>query len=369
MRILHSAAFLKPSSGMLNQMRWEQEAAHTLGLDWRVRMFCPENWVEQSEIICAAKSLKSQPDQNLLSKAKGWFDLRNEYHQWLKSEEDNVDVFLLRYNVHDFLQLKFISECKKPVCLVHHTLEVPELASSGGIVSKARAGFEEVIGKHAIRRSHVTVGVTNEIIKYEKQRASQLDKPTVLYPNGIMFNHSVLIDRRFVVPELLFVASSFVAWHGLDLLLKEMKTNKSNFVLHLVGDLMPEDLLIAANDSRIVLHGRKSHRDIQTIAESCWVGLSSFALERKGMTEACTLKVREYLMMGLPVYAGYKETFPDSFQFYQNGSLSVDKILDFARSFRNTDKMLISELSKPHIDKISALSRLSAFLESEFSQL
>lgn len=364
MRVLHSAALLRPPVGIMNQMRWEQEAAHQLGLNWQVKMFCPALQLGAEEITHFSKKVATTKNQNIIAKTRSWFNLRSEYHQWLISQEDEVDVFLLRYYVHDPFQLKFITECKKPVCLVHHTLEVPELASPNGIGAKARSYFDLVLGKHAIQRSSITIGVTNEIISYEKLRANQPDKLSILYPNGITCQPQILIDRRQSIPELLFVAGTFAPWHGLDLLLKTLKNNETPFILHLVGNLSSDDLLVAENDSRIVLHGHKTHQEINLIAESCWLGISSFALHRIGMKEACTLKVREYLMLGLPVYAGYKETFPDDFQFYRNGSLSIDKILEFAIKYRNTDKNLISEYSREFIDKVSSLNSLSNQLQA-----
>jgi glycosyltransferase involved in cell wall biosynthesis len=363
MRVLHSAALLSPSSGMLNQMKWEQEAAHQLSLDWQVRMFCPIGWLEPSEIIQFSKDITTKKNENIVEKTSKWLRFRREYYQWLISQENSVDIFLLRYSVHDPFQLRFIADCKKPVCLVHHTLELPELASANGFVAKTRVFLENIMGRHAIQQCYATIGVTQEIVDYEKKRGNQPDKLSIVYPNGIMFHYETLNDRRGDIPELLFVASHFVEWHGLDLLLKAMQSNSGQFTLHLVGNLSADDLAMAQLDPRIVLHGSKSHQEINIISESCWLGLSSFALYRKGMKEACTLKVREYLMMGLPVYAGYKESFPETFEYYRNDILNVDSLLDFSRKNRHIQRLDISLSSKKYIDKLEILSSLSSFLE------
>ena len=343
-------------------MTWEQEAAHELGLDWQVKMFCPIGSAEKSEVIRLSEKIKNGTGKGKIRKVINWLVLRWEYHQWLKSHESMVDVFLLRHYVHDPFQLLFIAQCKKPVYLVHHTLEVHELALAGGLSGRIRAVLESLIGKYCIRQSKLTIGVTQEIIDYEKKRALQPDKPSLLYPNGIMYSGQTVSDKRGDVPELIFVASFFAPWHGLDLLLAAMQMNKDEFILHLVGDVSPEDKEIAKKDKRVVLHGRKSHLEIQEIAATCWLGLSSFALFRNNMKEACTLKVREYLMMGLPVYAGYKETLSQDFEFYVSGMPNIQEILAIGRLHKMIPRIRVAAAARPHIDKVNLLAVLAGRL-------
>lgn len=359
MKVLHTAALLRPPSGILNQMRWEQEAANALGIDWRVKMFCPSGFIKPEEIIQEANSVRFDKNKRKISKIFDWFSLRCEYHQWLKSQENEVDIFVLRYYVHDPFQLQFVKTSKKPVFFVHHTLEGPELAMPEGLGAKGRSFLDNLLAPPTIRAASGTIGVTNEIIKYEKQRAGQPKKTSILYPNGIMFDDGLLADdERTDVPEFLFVASFFAPWHGLDLLLESIQTSDTKFVLHLVGDLSEEDRNMAEADSRIVLHGRKNQQEIRRIAARCWGGISSFALHRKNMKEACTLKVREYLMMGLPVYAGYVEMLSESFPYYEKGTASIEALLDFFSALRLIERSLVKSESKPYLDKKILLSSL-----------
>lgn len=364
MKVLHSAALLSPPSGILNQMRWEQQVADEAGIDWQVKMFCPSGSVNSEKIIQESTTVSFERIKSKFGKAWAWLKLRWEYHRWLKSQENDVDVFLLRYYVHDPFQLLFIRRCKKPVYLVHHTLEGPELAMSGGLKDRLRSAFDNIIANPCIKAASGIVGVTNEIIEYENARA-KVKKQSFLYPNGIVFtSNEIAEDHRTETPEILFVASYFASWHGLDLLLDEMKKNNSHFVLHVVGDVFDEDIRSAKHDPRVIIHGRKSHAEIKQLAAKCWGGVSCFGLHRVKMKEACTLKVREYLMLGLPVYAGYTEVLPDSFPFFKRGEVAITDMLDFFNQHRHLRRKEISEKSKEYIDKNQLLRLLYSDLAS-----
>ena len=76
------------------------------------------------------------------------------------------------------------------------------------------------------------------------------------------------------------------------------------------------------------------------------------------MREACTLKVREYLMLGIPVYAGYTDVFPESFRFYKKGEADIEAILNFAHSQRISSRIEICVASHPYINKEILLEKL-----------
>jgi glycosyltransferase involved in cell wall biosynthesis len=361
--VLHSCALLAPAAGIAQQMRWEQAAAEELGLDWRTRIFCPPSSLPRSELVVHARGMSSAVGS--VAKLLNWIRLRYHYYRWLKSLEDSVDLFLLRYYVHDPFQLLFLRTTKKAAVLVHHSLEVPELASAADPTAVLRSSLERLVGKYAVRASALTVGVTPEIARHQIDRARQPNRKWLVYPNGVRYEAPVLPDQRGENPELLFTASAFLPWHGLDLLLAAVKASNRQFVLHLVGELRPEDRASASKDPRIVIHGRLTADEIRKLSATAWIGLSSFALHRNNMEEACTLKVREYLMMGLPVYSGHRDVFDATFPFYKTGNVVVDSILEFAQSCRSIARETVSTLARPSIDKVELLRGLYEGLLSE----
>lgn len=357
LRVLHSAALLSPPSGILAQMDWEQDAANTLGLDWHVRMYCPQNSQNKAGVIHYDKAIDAQHLKSPMGKLLAWFKLRRNYHQWLLQQQEHFDIFLLRYYVHDPFQLAFVRRCKKPVYFVHHTLEVPELALPGGIAGFVRSHLEAFLGRLSIAKAAGVIGVTQEIVDYELARAASPDKNAYVYPNGIIFKELTLEDRRSqYVPELLFVAN-FAPWHGLDILLENIAQSKEKFILNLVGKI-PDDLLDLTRDSRIKVHGTLNQQQIMELSAQCWIGISSFALFRKNMKQACPLKVREYLMLGLPVYGDYEDIFQNNAVFFRFGHHQVESIINFSIDSRLYEKPHISKISKEFIDKKILLSEL-----------
>lgn len=367
LRVLHSAALLRPPSGICTQMDWEQEAAVALGIDWQVKMFCPSNSKGGFKVMHFDPAVKAERLKNPLGKVLSWIQLRRHYHDWLLAQQDNVDVFLLRYYVHDPFQLAFVKRCKKPVYFVHHTLEVPELALPGGVSGLVRAKLETLLGRLTIAKATGVIGVTQEIVDYELARAGCPDKPSYVYPNGIVFKELQLEDRRSPdVPELLFVAN-FAPWHGLDVLLKNIVQSKERFVLHLVGKI-PSELLALTLDPRIKVHGHLNQQQIQDLSAQCWVGLASFALFRNKMKQACPLKVREYLMLGLPVYGDYEDVFGDSAEYFKKGDEAMEKIIDFSRLSRINTRNDTRRDAKSFIDKKSLLFGIFAYLTMQLKK-
>ena len=355
MRVLHTAQSIDPAIGIINQMVWEQQAAKDLQLPWRSAIFAPSCCAKSSDIVVTIDGVERQA--GLFKRLRAWWYLRSRYYSWLRKQESQVDVFLLRHSVADVFELFFILRTKKPVFLVHHTLEVPELTGTG-FDNPIKALVEVVVGYASLRLAKGIVGVTDEIIQYEQSRLRGLHKECFKYPNGIIFSGRPLKDRRGETPELLFVASSFVPWHGLDLLLQSIPESQADFLLHLVGQVGDDLKALAKSDSRIVIHGKLTQNEIKHLSETCWVGISSLALDRKNMTEACTLKVREYLMLGLPVYAGYSDVFPESFIFYKKGKADISSILGFAQFHRSSSREETSLDSRPYIDKEILLKKL-----------
>jgi len=155
-----------------------------------------------------------------------------------------------------------------------------------------------------------------------------------------------------------------MAMTGLDLLIDAASKSSSDFKIHLVGKLSQEHRETLASDERFILHGTLERPAIERLMGDCIVGLSTFALFRIGFTEGNTLKVREYLRAGLPVYAGYKEIFDDDFPFYRNGPVDMEKILEFADDIIDVDRSTISQAAKPIIDKSVVLSNIYKDLQS-----
>jgi len=283
--------------------------------------------------------------------------------------QDEYDVLLLRYNFHDPYQLSFIRRVSTPVYLVHHTFEVQEMRSTGSLLGKLRGYADAVIAPPTLRAATGVIGVTEEIAQYELGRA-HAERYSAIYPNGLDTTDTKIIeDKRSGPANLLFVAGSFAPWHGLDLLLEKLRESDINLTLHLIGEVSAKDRLAAKADTRVRLYGSMPRHEIPMIARECDIGLSSFAMYRNGMTQGSSLKVREYLSLGLPVYAGYKDIFPCDFLYFKEGSVCIQSIESYAMSMRKIKRECVAKAAYFFIDKGVIMGKLMGDIESHIGKI
>lgn len=359
-QVLHAAATLRLSPGILQQMMWEQEAANSLCLPWKSRYFSPGPNHDDDLGV----SVHSTDWGRFLPGVFRWLALRMGFLRWVVHQRGSFDVLLLRYSVHDPLQVLFLAFFGRRTYLVHHTKEIEELRSLGGLNGFLRAHLEKWTGKASIRLCSGVVAVTPEILLYEQSRVRRLRNFTAIYPNAIGVSGPPLDDLRGDDPNLLFVASTFAPWHGLDLLVKSARDTDEEFQVHLVGDI-PESLhqLIAA-DNRFVCHGVLSRGEIAVLGEGAWLGVSSLAADRKGMQQGCALKVREYLSWGIPCVGSYDEVLPEDFSYYVRVKPNMESVLKAARRMRSATRGEVRQSAEPHISKTRILEQLSMSIET-----
>lgn len=374
MRVLHLIPLHEPSVGIVRQAVWEQSAAKENGLDWKTKIFTFANLSEDAEELRCESHFPTTTRISLrkvtkLSMVRQKFEHRRHLYQWLNTFQDDYDLILLRHTYSDLQRARHLRSLRTPVLTVHHTLEIPEMQLSTGLFGKARELTERFSGPRSIRASAGIVGVTPEIASYELAR-SRASLPTFTMPNGVDINHhTIFADLRGDSPEILFVASEFYPWHGLDLLIDAVEVSDENFTIHIVGDCSDVDRARMSQDSRFKCHGRLSQGEISNIASRSWLGLSSFALFRKRMHEACTLKVREYLAGGLPTYANHRDVFPEGSLCFQEGPADMSTILNAAWSRRNVSREEIRKESLSFISKEAILRGLYQELEESFGKI
>jgi len=361
---LHSALMTSAPPGIVNQMTWEQQAADRAGLNWKSVLFCNSSPVDSPIIL--------KPDAQSTLGVNGrlsWLGLRQAYYAWLSKEQSRWDLILLRHSSADPLQISFMRRYGHKTILVHHTKEEEEIRSGKTLKSYVKALVENYSGVASLGLARGVVAVTPEILNYQVSRVKEsgVTQIALTYPNGIFLDDdSTLADLRGENPELLFVAGYFAPWHGLDRVLSSLGGVSDRFTLHLVGEISHQDKALISGDSRVRLHGFLDKQQIRQLLSQCWIGLSSFALDRKGMKQACTLKVREYLSHGLPVYAGYQEVFPENFAFYRQGKPDVRSVLAYAHEMRRANRMAVRNAAAPLISKEALLVKFYADLCASF---
>ncbi len=341
-----------PAAGVIRQMEEEQKAADELNIPWVTRLYCPKG--THGQVCISPNHSKS-----------GSLILKREYYKWLSKQTEKYDAIVLRYASNDPYQGWFMRRSPVPVVTVHHALEVTELSTGNGIKSRIKSALERYTGPWAIAQAAAIAGVTWEIARYEAARSLSDNQPIFRYSNGAYYEAGAVVPRvpNREIPELLFIASRFAPWIGLDRVLLAAAETDRSFIIHLVGEVPDELARQVSEDSRFVIHGLQSFEYIRKLMTQCTLGLASFGLDRNHMREGCTLKVREYLKAGLPVYASYVDSFPEEFKYYQCGPVIMESILEFADKMSGAMSREVSEASRPHIDKKELLKEFYSEIE------
>lgn len=351
-KVMHSTLLGTSDFGVLRQLKMEADGAEKLDLDWHTKAF---GFFDLNEKCSCFFSIAKKTNP-LLQKLV--------YYEELLKLTFNYDLILLRYLPYSFATLKFLRQCSKPVLTVHHVIEPREMESSVRF-GKLKSFLDKVIGRKVLKLVSGIVAVTPEIGNYELARINPVLKPLFVYPNGVL-EFDLAKDEREAQLQLLFIAANLDApWHGLDILVKSVKSSGRRFIVHIVGDYNRiagyENL-----DERLKFYGRLDQEKVSSLVAKCDLGLSCFALHRQGLKQACALKVREYLSLGLPAYGSYEEILPANFPFYKNGSFNIDEILEFAGKMKNVSRAEVSKTAQPFIDKAVLLKSLYDDLKSHF---
>lgn len=355
-KILHVNIFRGTLSGVLRQLSAEVSAAEELrheGIHWETKAFCLEA-VEESFIVSVQPSRMFGLIGRLISFAKLSFTA----FRWMLSVQDGYDFVLLRYNSSDVIQWWFARSFKR-VYTIHHSFELEEVASIQGPLIGLRVYLERVFGARTLKHVSGVVGVTREIAEHEQKRCDS-HCAVIEYPNGIdVDNVKCYPDERGGCPKFVMIASRFNLWHGIDLLFQAFGESRVDCELYVVGHISDELSDMASEDSRIRFLGSLEQEALAKVVAQCDVGLSSFAMHRFDMTEACTLKVRGYLASGLAVLAGHRDVaFDLHFPFYRNADVSLDALAEYAIECRDFSRESIREASRPFIDKVEMMRRL-----------
>jgi hypothetical protein len=285
------------------------------------------------------------------------------------------DFVLMRHIPFDPFVYVFAPFIKNRVS-VHHSKEEDELRLvRPGFGGRIASFVEFYSGRFALRHARAILGVTSEIAAYQHRRGGGRC-PVSVFSNGIDIGSiSILADKRLASDEIhvAFLCGVFASWHGLDKLIdlhEEAACIESDttVVIHLIGKLSAEQKEAIHFKStrvlRFVQHGQIVESEYRPILEVCDFGLTSLALERKGIVEAATLKVREMLAMGLAVYSGHIDIALDEAQPFVRVSMTTTlrDLISFGKQCKLISRGLVREAARPLIDKQICMQRAVDFL-------
>jgi len=295
-----------------------------------------------------------------------------------KIDLENYDYIVLRYPLVDGIGTqKFIRKHGHKIITEHHTDEVSELYSLGRIVDLFRAKLEERYASAFLRQIKGLIGVTQEICDLELQKSGP--KPYKMIPNGIdvesvAFTKFTPFDGTKL--NIVFIASEFVSWQGLESLLEGLGRYKGSvsIELNLIGMLTEKQiaLLEKYRKENITIYekGKQFGEALDGHLRQAHVAISSLALYKKNMKEACPLKSREYIARGLPFVYAYDDNDLEgdedfALKLMPKALINIEEIICFAQVCSNTVKLSenMREFAQEKLDWKVKLRQMIDFIE------
>ncbi|HOD91985.1 MAG TPA: glycosyltransferase [Thermotogota bacterium] len=296
------------------------------------------------------------------------------------SYEDNVIYF--RYPLADSLFYKFLKKMKDYYIVTEH--QIPENKIFLEKKLQWRLLPEIIWGKSVRKKIDGFVGVTQEIIEYQKMIVGSRKFKGIVIGNGITTcNESV---RNYKVNEeniikLLFVGTPYPP-HGLDRLIKSIGFYRINYperrpvVLSVVGyskyiDEYKKMVIKFDIEKYVKFYGFRSGKELNYLYNTNDIAVGHLASHRIKITETSELKAREYCTKGIPFICSSPDNdFPSSFPYRLQVSrgeahLDINEIVDFVLRCRRSINHPIEmhEYSCNNLDWNKKINRLIKFLD------
>jgi len=259
------------------------------------------------------------------------------------------------------------------------------LSNEGGENASVSDGWrtlEKNLGPLLLSRADGGICVTNEILNYYTGKNKNQRITYGVISNGIKSNgFPVRSHAQAHNGQINMIGVALVSnWHGFDRVIEGISNYKGNneFIFHIVGNGPEVDTLKnLANRQKVtnnvIFHGFKSGESLNELFNRCEIAVSTLALHRKGLSEHCSLKSREYCARGIPfIYAGtdpdFKECFPYALKI-PVGEDEVDMALveKFCSQLADATPYLnnMEEYAKKRLDWDIKMRELKSFIDQK----
>lgn len=339
MKIAHINILPAYSIGVFSKLKAQADAAQKASIPMDFYLLNPLHEEKIHNLHIIKKSYHFLPGHFLKTLAFKLFKFKN-LEKLIPL--DNYDAIILRYPLVDgFYNHYFIKKYGHKLFSEHHTDEIFELKSMGRVLDLVRRIIEEKFSNLFLRGVRGVIGVTEEIVRNELKKSGK--KPFAVISNGI--STSSIPATSFVpfdgkILKLIFVASAFEPWHGLERLIKSISAydNDTCIELTLVGRLRfsQHQLLLNINAKDTVtvkevgyVHGE----DLNQLFSTSNLAIASLGLYKNYMRQACPLKTREYIARGIPFIYAYDDADLKKNEIFALHFPNDESILDFNKIF------------------------------------
>lgn len=258
----------------------------------------------------------------------------------------------------------------------HQSIEIRQRLLYGSYYS---ALIDLVVGGFITGQTDGIIGVTDEITSYWSGRLFCRNIPHITIPNG--FDVPSVPVRTPPQGDTMDLHILFVGnvsrWHGLDRIIRGIAQYKGTIQIHLhiVGN--GDELRNLQELSGSIVSGPKVYyhdycrgQQLDPVFDDCDIAIGSLGLHRQGLTQASSLKVREYCARGMPfILSNHDPDIPDSFEYCLRVSptdepVDMKEVVAFACEMRNKtshpEKM--RAFAEENLDWDAKIRRTNAFL-------
>lgn len=367
MRIAHLSVLRSHTdgAGVTNQLRIENHAAKYSKTSWTTELWDDECATDQS---LSFQSRIPRPLRTFIGR---------RYFTYLRTRKllKNHDYVLVRYTLLHFFDLLHTQGDSERIIYVTH-LPVSDIARTlPKPIGLFLLTLERPLSKWLFKRSKVIAAVVPELFDKYTNHPSLARVHKIVYPNGgLPIEHIRDTRRQDNSLRIGFISSEFYEWIGLDELLEKLRGLAGNLldinvcfvIVGKISEVQREHIAYLNNiRTGLVEHiDRIPYEAMQEFLASLTCTLGAFAIGKSGLKTMASLKIRESLMAGVPVYSGHPDAhIPVGFEFLEVGECDPARIIRFADCHRTTSRETIREASKQYVDKQLLMEKFVKQLE------
>lgn len=284
-----------PESGVFKKVTLQAAAWQSAGCEVRIFLLTkPGPWWNAGDRTVSGTPIASRTYSSVAGRVSAGLRLIGDIGQW------EPDVVYWR-------NPRYLPGCESvlrrvPVVVEINSDDVAE-ARLRGLLPFAHAVATR---GRLLSRTSGLVCVTHELAR--RSGIARFEKPLCVIPNGLPLEQfETLPPVVHSRPRLAFLGSPKQVWHGVDRLL-EWADRDRDIEFDIIGygsNDLPEGSVVSPN---VRLLGILERHQYSSVLAGCDAAVGTLALERKGLSEASPLKVREYLASGLPAIIGYVDS-------------------------------------------------------------
>ncbi len=259
---------------------------------------------------------------------------------------NSYDKIYLRYPLLDFSSLSYAKKYGHKTITQHHTKELNEILKYK--INPLFKGMQYLLEKFLAPSffTHISglTAMSDDVIEYEVKRTEFKGK-IFRFSNGIdssRYTASPIYSDLKKSLNMIFIASNFSSWHGLDRLLSSLSNygGATDIKLYIVVNLdkkhsnMINSIEFNSN-AKIMQCGKLYGKELDKIYKNIDLACDSLAMHRLEMKESSTLKSKEYIARGIPyLYSAFDMDMIEIKEYlfdvgYSEAEIEFEKIIDF----------------------------------------